>query len=113
MADSAAICLYLADRYPTKALAPAVDDVRRGAYLFWMLFAPGALEPAVHEQLSGGTPNPAGTGWGNFELTMTTLEQGLEPGPWLLGIRRCNRSLENGPGEIRGHRLGDKPRLTN
>lgn len=85
MADCAAICMYLADRYPIRELAPAVDDPRRGAYLFWMVFAPGALEPATHELISGTEPNPAGNGWGNFAATITTLEQGLETGPWLLG----------------------------
>ena len=33
IADSAAIALYLADRYPASALAPAIDDPLRGNYL--------------------------------------------------------------------------------
>ena len=34
IADSAAIGLYLADRYAQAGLAPAVNDVRRGRYLW-------------------------------------------------------------------------------
>ena len=44
MADSAAICLYLADRYGAGRLAPAVDAPDRGRFLFWMFFTPGAIE---------------------------------------------------------------------
>ena len=85
MADSAAICMYVADRYPVRALAPAFDDPRRGAYLFWMTYAPGAIEPAVNEKIVGVEPNPSGNGWGDFDLMIKTLEKGLETGPWLLG----------------------------
>ena len=47
MADSAAIALYLADRYPASGLAPAIDDPARGDYLYWMTYTPGAIEPAM------------------------------------------------------------------
>ena len=46
MADSAAICLYLADRYASGRLAPALDDPSRGRFLYWMTYTPGAIEPA-------------------------------------------------------------------
>lgn len=87
MADSAAICLYLADRYPMRTLAPAFDDPQRGTYLFWMTFAPGAIEPAVNEKVVGADANPKGNAWGDFDLMIEVLEQGLQPGPWLLGDR--------------------------
>lgn len=85
MADSAAICLYLADRYPARELAPDIADPRRGRYLFWMTFVPGALEPAVSERLSGKPTNTFGAGWGDYDRMLLTLENGLDPGPWLLG----------------------------
>ncbi len=34
MSESAAICLYLADRYAPGRLAPAVDVARRGKFLY-------------------------------------------------------------------------------
>ena len=37
--ESSAICLYLADRYPEKRLAPAIDAPERGRYLQWMVHA--------------------------------------------------------------------------
>lgn len=84
-ADSAAICLYLADRYPNARLAPAIDDPRRGAYLYWMLFAPGVIEPAMMEKFLGLKVDPRSSGWGNFDKMIETLEAGLARGPWILG----------------------------
>ena len=85
MADTAAIGMYLADRYSMGALAPEFDDPRRGTYLFWMTYGPGAIEPAVSEKIGGFETNPRGNGWGDFDLMIKTLEKGLEPGPWLVG----------------------------
>ena len=85
MADSAAICMYLADRYPARGLAPAVDDPQRGAYLYWMLYTPGVIEPAIAEKFNGVEPNRFSSGWGDFDTMIETLAQGLEGRPWLLG----------------------------
>jgi len=38
MTESAAICLYLADLFPSLDLAPAVADRNRAAYLRWMVY---------------------------------------------------------------------------
>lgn len=83
--DSAAICLYVADRYPAARLAPAVTDPGRGSYLYWMLFAPGVIEPAMMERFLGMKVDPRSSGWGNFDKMIETLEQGLARGPWILG----------------------------
>lgn len=87
LADSAAIALYLADRYPAAGLAPPVDDPLRGRYLFWMTFTPGAIEPAMAERFNGWQVNPGSSGWGNWDRMIGTLRDGLAPGPWLLGER--------------------------
>jgi glutathione S-transferase len=42
LAESAAICAYLADKFPEAGLAPPVGDARRGRYLHW-LFGMGLL----------------------------------------------------------------------
>lgn len=85
IADSSAIALYLADRYPASGLAPAIDDPRRGAYLYWMTFTPGAIEPAMAEKFNQWEVNRGSSGWGDYDLMMEVLEKGLERGPWLLG----------------------------
>ena len=89
MSDSAAICMYLADRYPASRLAPAVDHHQRGAYLYWMVFTPGVIEPAMAERHSGVTPNRLSNGWGDFDTMIETLERGVREshGAWVLGPR--------------------------
>lgn len=84
-ADSAAICMYVADKYRQAKLAPAIDDPKRGAYLWWMTFTPGVIEPAMAEKFTGGKPDRFRSGWGDFELMIETIEKGLGDGPWLLG----------------------------
>jgi glutathione S-transferase len=85
MADSAAIALYLADRYQAAELAPWIDDPRRGTYLYWMTFTPGVIEPAMSERFNNWEVSRAKSGWGNFDTMIEVLTRGLEPGPWLLG----------------------------
>lgn len=87
LADSAAISLYIADRYPGAGLSPTTDDPRRGRFLYWMFFAPGVMEPAMAEKVGGWEPNRGAHGWGDFDTMIRTLEQGLAEGPWLLGER--------------------------
>lgn len=87
MADSAAIALYIADRYPAAGLAPAIDDPQRGRYLYWMTYAPGVIEPAMAEKFAGWETNRAQRGWGDFEIMIEVWEQELGDRPWLLGER--------------------------
>jgi len=43
--ESAAICQYLADKYPEKGLAPKVGTAERGKYYQWIHYAMSGLEP--------------------------------------------------------------------
>src|SRR5262249_40107472 len=43
--ESAAICQYLADKFPEKRLAPAVGTPERGKYYQWIHYAMSGLEP--------------------------------------------------------------------
>jgi glutathione S-transferase len=87
IADSSAIALYLADRYPASGLAPAIEDPLRGSYLYWMTFTPGVIEPSMAEKFNQWEVNRGSSGWGNYDLMMEVLEKGLKNGPWLLGKR--------------------------
>jgi glutathione S-transferase len=87
--EGAAICTYLADAFPAAKLAPALDDPSRGTYLRWLFFGAGCVEPALVDKGFERKPveRPAGIGYGTYEDTLNTLEQALQPGPWLLGER--------------------------
>lgn len=48
MSESAAVCMYLADRYSYGTLAPKMEDVSlRAEYTKWMVFSVGSLESVI------------------------------------------------------------------
>lgn len=85
LSESAAICLYVADKYPESGLAPAADDSLRGKFLYWVFFTPSVIEPAMTDKFRGIETNRFQSGWGDFDLMIQTLANGLKDGPWLLG----------------------------
>lgn len=89
VADSAAIALYLADRYPSAGLAPAVDDPSRGQFLYWMTYTPGVIEPAMMERFTGQEVSRASSGWGNFDTMIEVLEAALQDNTWIMGEQFC------------------------
>src|SRR5678816_2189992 len=44
--ESAAIALYLTDKFPKNGIGPVVGDPKRGAYLTWLAYYAGVMEPA-------------------------------------------------------------------
>ena len=43
--ETAAICAYLADKFPEKGFAPQPDSTERGRYYRYLFFAGNTLEP--------------------------------------------------------------------
>ena len=85
MSESAAICLYVADRYRSGTLAPAIDDPSRGKFLYWLMYTPAVVEPAMSEKFNRSETNRHRSGWGDFELMIETLEQGIDGRTWIMG----------------------------
>ena len=87
--ETAAICAYLADAFPGKGLAPALDDPARGTYFRWLFFGAGCIEPALVDRMFERPPVPReGTlGYGSYERTLNALEKAVTPGPFILGSR--------------------------
>ncbi|HMV66571.1 MAG TPA: glutathione S-transferase family protein [Myxococcota bacterium] len=83
--ESAAIAVYLADRYASGRLAPALDDPRRGAFLRWCFYAPSVIEPGCSAHAAGWAYRPGAAGWGTWDEMLETIEAAITPGPWLLG----------------------------
>ena len=83
--ETAAILLYLADRFPQAQLAPAPTDPRRGRFLQWLMFTPTTLEPAMLERRAGTPINTVQSGWGDYDRATAALERALAPGPNLFG----------------------------
>jgi glutathione S-transferase len=53
--ESTAIALYLTDLYPERRLGPSQGEPNRGAYLSWLAYYAGEIEPAFAAKLSGQT----------------------------------------------------------
>ena len=85
--ESPAIALYLTDKYPQAALGPLPGEPGRGAYLSWLSYYTGVLEPAFMSKFMN-TEVPRGTaGWVAVEEAMTAVIRQLSAGPYLLGER--------------------------
>src|SRR5687768_12617091 len=86
--EAAAICCYLADEFPDARLNIPVGDPRRGAYLSWLFFGPGCIEPAVTERaFPRKEPAPRSTlGFGDFDTVMDVAAKATaEATPYLMG----------------------------
>ncbi|WP_026602397.1 glutathione S-transferase family protein [Methylomonas sp. 11b] len=86
--ETAAICAYLADRFPEKNLLPAVNHPARADYFRWLFFAAGPLEQAVTARALGWQV-PEGkngfVGFGSYEAAINAVEKALLPGPYICG----------------------------
>lgn len=85
LAESAAICIYVADRYAPGLLAPALDDAQRGKFLYWTMYTPAVIEPAMGEKISQVEPNRGRNGWGDFDTMIRTFDDALDGRNWILG----------------------------
>ncbi len=85
VAESGAICAYVAEACPDAGLAPPVGDPARGRYLQWLFFSPGCIEQAFLVKFTKAEVRPEQAGFGDFDRMLGALEAALSPGPWLLG----------------------------
>lgn len=85
--ETAAIGLYLADRYAPGSLAPALDDPARGTYFRWVLFAPSVIEPGAMAKAAGWDFKPGSAGWGTYEAMLAAIDHALAGKEFLLGDR--------------------------
>jgi len=67
LAEAAAICAYVAERYPQARLAPPPGDALRAKYLYWLFFGPGCVEPAMVQVATKVEMNPVAAGWGDAQ----------------------------------------------
>lgn len=90
--EVAAICTYLADQFPLKQLAPAINSPERGSYYRWLFYAAGVVEPAVTAKamnLLVPEDKRVMAGYGSYADVVHTLDlittQATEHGGYLCG----------------------------
>lgn len=84
--ESAAVALYLTDLFPDSGLGADVGSAERGAYLTWLAWTAGEMEPAFWGKIDGSAetdPNAKA----RYEAAVSRLLKALERGPWLMGER--------------------------
>jgi glutathione S-transferase len=84
--ESAAIALYLTDLHPEAGVGPALGDARRGAYLTWLAYYAGVIEPVVTIEFAelGDHAVLTRTFRGLKEMN-DRVRDALDRGPYLLG----------------------------
>ena len=105
LAESAAICAYVAERYPDAKLAPPLGDPARAKYLYWLFLGPSCIEPAIVQLATKIEMNPVAAGWGDAQRVVDVLDNALQKGPWLLGENFSAADIVIGSGLNFGVRL--------
>jgi glutathione S-transferase len=85
--ESAAIALYLTDKFPKNRLGPLVGEPGRGQYLSWLSYYAGVLEPAIMSKFQNIEVVRVTAGWVPLEEVIDALVKVLARGPYLLGER--------------------------
>lgn len=80
--ESAAIALYLTDKFPGAGLGPTVGDPLRGPYLSWLAYYAGVLEPSVVNLWKQRQDDEDKK---TYQTLDDRLRITLESSPWLLG----------------------------
>ena len=83
--ESAAIALYLTDKFPAAGLGPVVGDAKRGAYLTWLAYYAGVMEPAWVSAFMNSEVPRGTAGWVKTDEVMELVNATLSKSPYILG----------------------------
>ena len=83
--ESSAIALYLADAFPDARLGPRIGEPTRGAFVTWLAYYTGVVEPAFVTKALGFPTTNSTTGWAPTEEILAHIDAQLARGPYLLG----------------------------
>lgn len=84
--ESVAIIQYLTDLFPQAGIAPKIGDPQRGAYLTWLAYYAGVIEPLVVMSVSELSEHPVlKRNFTSLDAMNRRLLDALKAGPYLLG----------------------------
>jgi glutathione S-transferase len=83
--ETTAIALYLTDKFPKAGIGPVVGDAKRAAYVSWLAYYAGVMEPAwMSAYMKWDVPRGT-AGWVKTDDVMAFVNATLERGPYILG----------------------------
>jgi glutathione S-transferase len=83
--ETAAIALFLTDKYPAKKLGPLPGQAQRGEYLSWLAYRPGIMEPGLISRRFDIKHVYGAMGWAPAEEIEEVLNQHLATRKYFLG----------------------------
>ncbi|MCX2723486.1 glutathione S-transferase family protein [Roseibium salinum] len=83
--ERGAIILYLTDKYPEAGLGPIEGQPGRGAYLSWLFYYQGVMEPVIILHWAEMSHPAFHASLRDFDTMVGRLAETLEKQPYLLG----------------------------
>lgn len=109
--EQAAIALYLTDAFPAAGLGAAMGEPLRGAYLSWLAFYAGEVDPTYNARVLYGDRLDAMT-TRDHDRVKARVMAALEAGPYLLGAEFSAADiLVSGPFEWEATSEPAEPRI--
>lgn len=108
--ESAAIALYLTDLFPQADLGAPVGSPERAAYVTWLAWTAGEMEPAYWGRISGQTDGDA-LAKARYDAANARMLTALEHGPYLMGHRFTAVDVMVGSAMAWGREFGPKSEL--
>jgi len=81
-----AVALYLTEQFPDAGLGAAIGTSERGAFLTWLAWTAGELEPALWSRMAGAVDQDAHAR-ARYDAVIARVLGALEQGPYLMGDR--------------------------
>jgi glutathione S-transferase len=85
--ETPAIALYLTDKFPAAGLGPKIGDAERGAYLTWLSYYTGVIEPSLTAKFLKIQHIYGTFGWAPFDDVIAHLARELSGRSYLVGDR--------------------------
>ena len=83
--ESAAIALYLTDKFPKAGIGPLIGDLKRGPYLTWLAYYAGVMEPSWTSAFMKADVPRGTAGWVKTDEVMELINATLSKSPYILG----------------------------
>jgi glutathione S-transferase len=83
--ERGAIVAYLTDLFPEAEMGRPIDHPQRGAYLGWLFYYQGVMEPVLVQSWAGLDHPAFHATFRDMDAVWDRLREGLDGCPWLLG----------------------------